>query len=355
MTEKIVLSRTMYDQARAAKQSVSQFLENKYPTPEGQKLDAFQRALKQEGIFTKSIYDRGISASEMQAFYRTEESRFLFPEWIARTVREAIVQDTMLPWLVGVNTTIDTDTYRTFYVEDQPTKQKLKRVSEAAELPRVKIVGREQVVKIYKFGRAIEASYEVLRRMKIDMIALHLRRIAMQVAKDKVEEILAVIVDGDGNNNAAPVITRANMDSDAAAGALTAKGFLKFLMQYEEFPCNTLIADQDTFVKIVMAEIPNLTTADLLKILAQGTAVGISLNAPQMPSGSVRLFWHKGVTANRIIGINNQFAIEQVTEAGSDIYEAGKFIERQTEILTISETNGYAKIFNEATKVFNIT
>ena len=194
MTDKIILNRTMYDQARSAKQTISQFLEQKYPTPEGEKLDAFQRALKQEGIFTRSIYDKGISASELEAFYRTEESRFLFPEYIARTVREAIVQDTMLPWLVGVYTTIDSDTYRTFYVDDQPEKQKKKRVTEAAELPRVKITGREQVVKIYKFGRAIEASYEVLRRMKIDMLALHLRRIAMQVAKDKVEEILNVII-----------------------------------------------------------------------------------------------------------------------------------------------------------------
>lgn len=352
MTDKIVLSRTMYDQARAAKQNISQFLEQKYPTPEGEKLDAFQRALKQEGIFTKSIYDKGISASDVEAFYRTEESRFLFPEYIARSVREAIVQDTMLPYLVGVFTTIDSDTYRTFYVDDQPAKQKKKRVTEAAELPRVKITGRDQVVKIYKFGRAIEASYEVLRRMKIDMLALHLRRMAMQVAKDKVEEIINVIVNGDGNNNAAPVIKSSVLVGSATT--LTAEVFLRFLMEFEEFPCNTIIADKAGFINIVLAELPSLSTADVLKILAQGTSVGINLTAPQMPSGAVRLFWHKDVGAKKIIGINNQFAIEQVTEAGSDIYEAGKFIERQTEILTLSETNGYAKVFNEATKVLHL-
>ena len=349
---KIILNRTMYDQARSAKQTISQFLEQKYPTPEGEKLDAFQRALKQEGIFTRSIYDKGISASELEAFYRTEESRFLFPEYIARTVREAIVQDTMLPWLVGVYTTIDSDTYRTFYVDDQPEKQKKKRVTEAAELPRVKITGREQVVKIYKFGRAIEASYEVLRRMKIDMLALHLRRIAMQVAKDKVEEILNVIINGDGNDNAATVVK--SSDLVASATTLTAEVFLRFLMEFEEFPCNTLIADKAGFISIVLAELPSLTAGDVLKILAQGTSVGINLAAPQMPSGAVRLFWHKNITANNIIGINNQFAVEQVTEAGSDIYEAGKFIERQTEILTLSETSGYSKIFNPATKVLKL-
>ena len=348
----IELSRAMYDQARLAKQSISQFLENKYPTPEGEKLDAFQRALKQENIFTKSIYDKGVVASEMQAFYRTEESRFLFPEYIARTVREAVVQDTMLPYLIGVFTTIDSDTYRTFYVDDQPEKQGLKRITEAAELPRVAIKGREQVVKIYKFGRAIEASYEVLRRMKIDMLALHLRRIAMQVAKDKVEEILDVIVNGDGNNNKAPVIKSSTLVSGATD--ITAEVFLRFLMEFEEFPCNTLIADKTGFINIVLAELPNLSAVDVLKILAQGTSVGINLADPQMPTGAVRLFWHKDVAADKIVGINNQFAIEQVTEAGSDIYESDRFIQRQTEILTLSETNGYAKIFPESTKVLHL-
>lgn len=353
MENKIELNRSIYDRARAEKQTISQFLENEYPTPEGEKLDAFQRALKQEGIFTKSIYEKGISASEMQAFYRTEESRFLFPEFIARTVREAIVTDTMLPWLVGVNTTIDTDTYRTFYVDEQKNQSKLKRVTEAAELPRVTIKGREQVVKIYKFGRAIEASYEVLRRMKIDMLALHLKRIAIQVAKDKVEEILSVIVDGDGNNNAAPEIKSSKLVS--AATTITAEVFLRFLMEFEEFPCNTLITNKADFVSIVLAELPSLSAGDVLKILAQGTSIGINIAAPQMPSGSVRLFWHEKATSGKIIGINNQFAVEQVTEAGSDIYESDRFIQRQTEILTLSETNGYAKIFNEATKVLHLS
>lgn len=355
MSEKTIqLDRFMYDRAREKKQTLSHYLENKHPSPEGSSLDAFQRALKQEEIVVKSLYEKGIVANDLEAFYRTEESRVLFPEYIARTVREAIVQDTMLPYLVGVTTPINGDSYRTFYVDDQPQKQKKVRVGEAGELPRASIKGREQTVKIYKFGRAIEASYEVIRRMQIDMLALHVRRIAMQVAKDKVEEIIEVIKSGDGNSNAAPTVNLQTLDSTASANTLTAKAFVLFLMEFEEFPCNTLIGSKNSFMQIVLTHIPSLTTADLLKLLAQGTTMGITINAPQMPTGSVRLFWHKDIGENEIFGINNQFAIEQVTEVGSDITEADKFITRQTNVLTISENNGYSKMFVEATKKLNL-
>jgi hypothetical protein len=354
----IKLDRRLYDQARGEKVTLTQLLERMDPSPEGSPLDAFERQLKRLGIKTKTIYRPNgdvIYADALDAFYRTEESAVLFPEFISRTVREAIVQDTMLPYLIGQNTVINGDSYRSYYVDDQPSKQKKKRVTEAAELPRVSIKGREQTVRIYKFGRAIESSYEALRRMQIDMLAIHVRRIAMEVAKDKVEEIIDVIKNGDGNNNAAPVLKmKADLDGDATAGSLSTKGFLLYLMEFEEFPCNTLVAAKDAFIQLVLANIPNLSTTDLLKLLAQGTTVGISLSAPQLPSGDVRLFWHKDVPTLQIYGVNRQYAIEQVTEAGSDISESDKFITRQTSVLTISENNGYSKVFNEATKILNI-
>jgi hypothetical protein len=348
------LDRDMYLAAAAEKLTFSQYLEKLEPTPEGEKLDTFERQLKGLGIITKSLYDKGIYADPVDAFYRTGESPVLFPEYIARQVREAIVQDTVLPYLVGQNTIIQGDSYRTFYVEDQPEASRKKRVTEASELPRAKIVSKEQTVKIYKFGRAIEASYEVVRRMQIDMLALHVRRIAIQAAKDKVEEIITVIKDGDGNSNPAPVLKLTDLDSGASAGTLSAKGFLAFLMEFDPFPCNTLIAAKDAFLQIVLANIPNLNTADLLRLLATGVSTGVSLTAPQLPSGQFRLFWNSNVGSLKVHGINNQYAIEQITEAGSDITEADKFITRQTQILTISENTGYSKMFVEAAKTLDI-
>lgn len=351
--DKIVLDSRIYDKAKADKTNLSTYLEKLYPTPEGSELDAFERAMKQSGIITKSDLTKGIHADELDVFYRTEDNAILFPEFVARTVREAISKDTMLPYLIGANTLIDTDTYRTFYVDDQPKKAKKVRVTEAADLPVAKIRGREQVVKLYKFGRAIDMSYEALRRMKIDMITRHIERIAIQTAKDKVDEIITVIKDGDGNNNAAPVIKASDLEADATG--ITPTVLLKFLMEFDPFPCNTLIATKDAFIKLVLAEIPGLNTAQLLRLLTTGVTNGVTFDAPQMPDGTIRLFWHDGVlTGEKIAAINSKYAIEQVTEIGSDIREADRFIKNQTKILTISENTGYAKMFNEATKILDL-
>ena len=351
---KIELKKDMYDEAREAKLTFSQYLEDLDPTSEGSKLDAFQRQLRAGKVFTKSVPEKGIWASTVEAFYRTEHNQILFPEFVARQVREAIVEDVMLPYLIGMTTPINTDTYRTFYVDDQPDKQKKKRVTEAAELPRVSIKGREQMVKIYKYGRAIEASYEVLRRMQIDMLALHIGRIAMQTAKEKVSDILTVVQAGDGNNNAAATVEQRNLDAGATtAKVLTPRGFLRFLMEFQEFPCDTLIGGKDAVVQLLMANIPNMSVAEAVNLLTPRTNLTLSLNSPQMPAGNLRVFWHDDVDDNKLVGINRAMCIEQVQEVGSDIYEASKFITRQTEVLTISETLGYSKMFKEAAKILD--
>ncbi len=350
---KFTLDRDMYLKAAAERKTFSQLLEEFDPSPEGSNLDAFERQLKKCGIVTKTLSEKSIYADIVDAFYRTSESKVLFPEFISRQVREAIAQDTMLPYLVGQRTLIQGDAYRTYYVEDQPEASRKKRVTEAAELPRAKIVGKEHMVRIYKFGRAIEASYETIRRMQIDMLALHVRRIAMQVAKDKVDEILNVIKDGDGNDNAATVYKLSTLDS-AASGKLTPQAFLKFAMKFKVFPANTFIGSENTFVQMLLGSTPSLSTAELVALLTRGATSGVTLVVPQLPLGTVRVFWHENVSTNHLIAINREFGIEEVTEAGSDIQEADKFITRQTDVLTISENTGYSKMFNEATAILDI-
>lgn len=352
--EQIQLSMNLYDQIIERKISLSEYLDEITEIPEGSNLDAFELQLKRLNICTKSIPGRR-QADQVQAFFRTGESEVLFPEFISRQVREAITQDTMLPALIGRYTTIDSDSYKTFYVDDQPAKQHKVRIGEAAELPTSKIVGRTQNIQLWKYGRAIDYSYEFVKLMQIDMLAMFVRRIAMQTAKDKVFDVLDVIENGDGNNNAAPTYNLTDLDTGATtAGTLTSKGFLKFLMQFEVFPCDTLITDKDTFVDLVLTDTTGLSVANLIWVLAQGNTVGFTISAPQMPNKSLRLFWHDDVTPKDIIGINSQYAVEQVTLAGSDIQESQRFIKRQVETLTVSEINGYAKLFNEATGILKV-
>jgi hypothetical protein len=349
----IKLAMNLYDQIIEQKTTLSAYLAEALEAEPNTSLDAFERMLKHFKIQTKSIFG-GKQADNVQAFFRTSESEVLFPEFVSRQVREAILNDTMLPYLIGMRTTIDTDSYKSFYVDDQPAAQHKVRVGEAAELPTSKIVGRTQNIQLWKYGRAIDYSYEFVKQMKIDMLALFIKRVGMQTAKDKVYDILDVIENGDGNTNAAETYNLTDLDTAASAGTLTAKGFLKFLMEFEVFPCDTLIADKDTYVDLVLTNTTSVGVAQLIWLLSQGQAGGFTLASPQMPNKSLKLFWHDDVTANDLIGINSQYAIEEVTLSGSDISESQRFIKRQVETLTVSEINGYAKLMNEATGILKI-
>jgi hypothetical protein len=349
--DQIQLAMDIYNEIIARKISLTQYLNEMTEDHSG--LDGFEQQLKRFDICTKAI--EGMRASDnVEKFFRTSESEVLFPEYVSRQVREAIAQDTMLPYLIGKKTTIDTDSYKSFYVDDQPTKQHKVRVGEGAELPTSKIVGREQNIQLWKYGRSIDYSYEFVKMMKIDMLSLFIKRVAMQTAKDKVYDILDVIENGDGNTNTATTYNLTTLDTAATAGTLTAKGFLKFLMQFEVFPCDTLIADQNTYINLVLTDTSGVSIATLLKVLIQGNSTGFTIASPQMPNKSLRLFWHEDVTANDLIGINSANAIEEVTLAGSDISESQRFIKRQVETLTVSEANGYSKLFTEATGILKI-
>ena len=214
LMSKFTLTRELYNQASVQEMTFSQLLEQLAPAPAGSKLTAFENQLKEHGIVTQSIPEKGIIASKVEAFYRTEESKVRFPEFVATQLRES------LPYLLATTTTIDGNAYRTIYCDDSDANKKAvkkARVTEAADLPKSRLKTRENAVKIWKYGRAIEASYEVIRRMRIDLLSVHVRRIGEQAAQDEVVDVLDIIKNGDGNDNTAAAVLKAKTDLDPAA------------------------------------------------------------------------------------------------------------------------------------------
>lgn len=355
----IKLSIDMYKAAQREKLTFSQYLERIDPSEDygpNEKLDGLGRQLKRFNIRLSSKKEKGIFASDVESFYLTEESKVLFPEVVSRIAREAPMATSKLSQLVAIDTPIDGNVYIPYYVDDQPGEQSKKRVTEAAKLPVCEIKGQEHSIKLYKYGRAIKASYEAIRRMKIDMLALHIRRIANQAALDKADEALDVIINGDGNNNPATVYKLHADLGGVVADGLDYKSWLKFLMKFSDnqYNCNIVIGGLDEIVELLTMQKPNVDPLSLLSSVMQGPVDA----KMELESGLVvnyKALYVPSSPANKLIGIDNRYAIEQLTEIGSDIMEAEKFILNQTSVLTISENNAYAKLFGDATAVLDLT
>jgi hypothetical protein len=358
----ITLSRDMYRHASEQGITFSQLLEQKDPTPEGSKLTAFERQLKEHKIVTQSIPSKGIIASTIEAFYRTEESKVLFPEYVATQLREALVASSILPYLIATTTPIDNNAYRTIYCDDSTENKKAaqkRRVTEAAELPKARLKTRENSVKIWKYGRQIEASYEVIRRMRVDLLAVHLRRLGEQAAMDEVEDVLDVIKNGDGNPNTAATVlkNKTDLDAGATAGTLSKEAWLRFLLKFFPYQCNTVVANEDGLLQVLDIIYPSDTT-QMMDFLLKGMAITAKVELPQKIWTNVTLLYSPAVEKINnhvaLYGIDSRYAIEKIQETGSDITEADKFITNQTQVLTVSENAGFATMFPQAMRILEI-
>ena len=336
------------------------FLEGLDPSPEGSKLDAFERLMQEAGIVTSNIPEKNIFSSKVEAFYRTDENKLLFPEYIARTLVQAMVQYPVFQYLVAARTMIDSNVYKAGYLDLDDAKNKkatqMRRVTEAAELPIAKLKLGESAINIYKYGRAIEASYEALRRMSIEVFNIHLQEIGVQAADNKVAEILSIIKDGDGNNNAATSYKASDLDSSFTS-ALTRTAWIKFLLKFYPRACNTVVSNEDGLLQVLEVLYPASSTAGLMdELLAKGLNVSVSL--PQGFVSNVTLLYSpyaekiNGKVA--LYGLNRESAIEEIVEVGSTINEVDKFIKNQTEIMTVSENSGFRKILKNSSAIMTL-
>ena len=355
----IKLDRNLYNEAKEKGITFSQLLENMDPSDGKSKLSAFERQLKEHRIATKSAPTKGYSADKVEAFYRTDESKVLFPEFVATQLRETIEQASILPYLTSNTTMIDSNSYRaTYFDKDEKNKKaaKLRRVTEASELPQATIKTRDKSINIYKYGLQVKSSYEAIRRMKIDIFARHIEYIGTQIGQDQAAEIIDVIINGDGNANTAAG-RYAVKDFDTEATGLTSKAWVAFLLKFFPYGADTIVAGENALLQIIEMLSPAGKNQILDSISSNGS-FNMGISSPQGIFKNVTLLYNpetpKIGTKDAIIALAKDYAVEKIVEAGSDISEADKFITNQTEVLTISENCGFATMYKDAMGILTL-
>lgn len=351
----IKLSLNLYQEANKKGMTFSQFLESNDPSSQyNDGLDAFERQCKKvsenllsEGkdpIFLKSVPERGMWASKVEAFYQTEESAVLFPEFINRTARESLKASSILNELVATTTAIDSDAYRTIYFEDNPESAQLKRVAQGAELPEAVMKTSENTIRLYKYGRSLKITYEALRRMRIDLLAHHIKAIMLQADVDRAEDAINVLINGDGNNNAAVNYKRSDLQEVPETGddgALSYKAWARFMVKFYPHVMTTVIGNEDALIEHLLSiDPPNVDPLKLIEQLRTGKTT-TSGTVAQPLFNDYRIVYAPNAPANTILGLDRNYALEMVTEIGSDITETAKIISSQWEKVAISEVSGF--------------
>ena len=338
--DNLKLDKGMYQEAG---RSFSQVLERQDPSEQYkgtslEGLDAFQRQLKRFDIKVK-----GAGSDVVEKFFRTADSAVLFPEYIARSVRQGMEEGDILPHITAAVTRFDGMDYRSITSEAGGDEKELRTVEEGAAIPSTTVKVQENLVKLNKRGRMLVASYEAVRCQKLDLFSVTLRQIGAYIQTMHLKDAVEVLVKGDGNNNAAASFTIGDSPLSGTAGTLTYQQLVEFWAQFEPYELNCFLMNTGTMVKMLgLSEFQNPLTG----LNFQGTG------ALSTPLGA-ELLKANCVDAGKIIGLDRRYALEMV-QAGDVSVEYDKLIDRQLERAAITSISGFGKIMPEASKVLVI-
>ena len=300
--------------------------------------DAFQRQLKRFGIRVK-----GAGSSPVEKFFRNMDSAVLFPEYIARAVRQGMEEHDILPAITATTTVIDAMDYRSIYSEADEDALGMKAVAEGTQIPATQVKTKENLINLTKRGRMLVASYEAVRFQKLDLFSVMLRQIGSYIQKMQLADAIDVLVNGDGNDNAATVYTVGSEPISGSAGSLGYDQLVEFWGEFDPYTMNGMLMGNAMMTKLL--KIPELQNP-LTGLNFQGTGkLTTPLGAQVHRTGCVE--------DNMIVGIDSRYALELV-RAGDVLVEYDKLIDRQLERAAITAISGFGKICDGAVKVLKV-
>ena len=295
-------------------------------------LDAFQRQLKRFDIRVS-----GKGSDTVDKFFQTTDSAALFPEYVSRAVKQGMDDADVLSDLIASKTSIRGLDYRSITSVPSEDDKELKSVAEGASIPQTTIRTQENLVSLHKRGRMLVSSYEAIRFQRLDLFTVTLRQIGLYIARSQLNDAVNVLINGDGNNNAADKF------NVAAAGTLDYTDLISFWNKFSPYELTSVIASPEMTQKLL--SLPEFRDA----------AAGLNFHATGnmiTPFGA-SLVKSAAVPSDLLIGLDKSCALEMV-EAGGIITEYDKLIDRQLERATVTCTAGFSKIFPDASKVLSV-
>ena len=182
------------------------------------------------------------------------------------------------------------------------------------------------------------APYEALKYQRLDLFTVTLKQIGAYIARQQFQDAVDVLVNGDGNDNAAAIV------SAKTSGTLGYMDLIGLVNTLDPYALNTLIASPDMMMAMLnLEEFKNPQTG----INFQGTG---KLNRPM----GANFIKSKSVDDGHIIALDKDCALEMVV-AADVLVDYDKLIDRQLERAAVTSTSGFAKIFPDASAVLKVT
>jgi len=326
------VDRDLYLEADARGMTLSELLEcDEYdPSGPGSRLDAFERQMVLAGVQLG-----GKQPTTVEQFF--QKASALMPEFISREIKRGQAMRPELGKLIANTTTLSTNRYTPFHVDTSGADRfSLRPIGEGAEIPQLLVTEQNHAVNVRDYGLALKSSYKALRYRSSSQFRVLLWYIGFRMQTDKIGMLVDTIINGDGNDNAAPVVNA------ATSGVLSYDDLITLWAEFAPFEMNSLVCHVNTLKTIL--------TLDEFKDPLAGYRFQ---NSGELfsPLGAA-LVRSDEVPTDYVLGLDTRFAVEEVVTQPLMI-EYDKIIEQRFEEAVISESVTYAKVIREASAVLD--
>lgn len=257
----------------------------------------------------------------------------LFPAFLASQIIAGQLATSLVPVLCMAEIRIGSHVQEKVTISDTTGTRALKHATEGQNLPKTTIARTQGSITLQKYGRILEASYESVKLMTLDIVSLQLQRMGRQVGIDETDDLIETAVAGDGNSSSAA--TDRNV---ATSGTLT---YSDLITLYQGFPIgyefrHAVTNDTELKQMLNMAEFKDPDAWGAMVFQRSGQIPG--------PMGAV---WHRwtstgsaSFSTNKILGVDDRLAIVCYRE-GDMLEEADQLIDRQVHLRSMSEWIGF--------------
>ncbi|MCQ2490286.1 MAG: hypothetical protein MJ079_01680 [Ruminococcus sp.] len=287
-----------------------------YAGTELSSLDAYERQLKRYNIKVN-----GSDCDMVEKFFTSTETAVLFPEFVSRCIKKGF-DETVLQAVTAVRTVSESSQYLGCVLDDSAAYG---TTAQTVALTASTVTEGTTAVTLEKIGRLINASYEAIRRQRLDVFGVMLRSIGVKLANTVVSKAVEVLIE-----DASEITTSSLSYSDLA----------DLYGEFDNFNMTTVLTSPAVASKIAAMDQLKDTRAK-----ADGKII--------LPFGS-ELVKSAAVDDDTIIGLDRNFALEFITSTGL-ILETDKLIDRQLDQMTVSVTCGFRKITPDAVQLLTIT
>jgi hypothetical protein len=266
-------------------------------------------------------------------------ARWLFPDIVREAVLTGMQRKPAYPELIVRDERINGTAYDVPYVTENADQEEMRAVAEGAAIPESEITYGDRIVRLDKVGRGVIASYEVIRRMSVDMLRVHLERMGERLGRALDAGLANVLVNGDSSGETAPIIINTATASTWDYADLV-KGFMKLSTDHYFTPTHMLCNSDVAQDLLALDEIADSNLFDFAKTGNLPTPLGVQIvPMPDHP-------------ANTLTILDRNYAVQKLTEQDV-LVESDKLINQQWDRSYLTVVTNFAVLYEKARVVLN--